>query len=161
MSSTILEGSLPCQKIYYFGESGWLAYFNFTLKNIYSTGTTLFVQVGSVAKNIFISLTPGLEPRNLACVVLGQNKKVKGHSVEDHTVLAFNVAVGVTSCNPSGQVNLGWMLYKMFWNCNQEMDQIAWSVYSRCQCYNTFYHSNLLHFHGNTIILCHKMILLW
>ncbi len=29
------------------------------------------------------------------------------------------------------------------------------------QCYKTFYRSNLLPFHGNTIILCYKAILPW
>ncbi len=29
------------------------------------------------------------------------------------------------------------------------------------QCYKTFYHSNLLPFHGNTTILCYKAILPW
>jgi hypothetical protein len=29
------------------------------------------------------------------------------------------------------------------------------------QCYKTFYHDNLLPFHGNTIILCYKAILPW
>jgi len=29
------------------------------------------------------------------------------------------------------------------------------------QCYKTFYHGNLLPFHGNTIILCYKATLPW
>jgi hypothetical protein len=29
------------------------------------------------------------------------------------------------------------------------------------QCYKTFYHGNLLPFHGNTIILCYQAILPW
>ncbi len=33
--------------------------------------------------------------------------------------------------------------------------------YTRCQCYKTFYCSNLLPCHGDTIILYYKMILLW
>ncbi len=32
---------------------------------------------------------------------------------------------------------------------------------TRGQCYKTFYHGNLLPFHGNTIILCYKAILPW
>ncbi len=33
--------------------------------------------------------------------------------------------------------------------------------FTRGQCYKTFYCSNLLPFHGNTIILCYKAILPW
>jgi hypothetical protein len=32
---------------------------------------------------------------------------------------------------------------------------------TRGQCYKTFYRGNLPPFHGNTIILCYKAILLW
>ena len=47
-------------------------------------------------------------------------------------------------------------------NFNEEkMTNTFDEVTARAQCYKTFYHGNLLPFHGHTVILCYKAILPW
>ncbi len=48
-------------------------------------------------------------------------------------------------------------------NCRDTINDLVVLRVNTCraQCYKTFYHGNLLPFHGNTIILCYKAILPW
>ncbi len=53
---------------------------------------------------------------------------------------------------------------KNFKICDNKMREVRYEpklFAIRCQCYKTFYRSNLPPYHGNTIILCFKAILPW